>query len=135
MNATDILWLDIFNRLKLLPKEFESELREKIKALIQLERKDVKNKQLVSVNARNVRAGDLIFDFKKKTVQKIHYAEYRRKCQFGIDKDNNEMLFSYSEDEPCDYFDEFDEVMVLLDIAEVDSINNRELLELYDEDY
>ncbi len=132
MTAIDILWLDISNRLKLLPKEFETEVMQKIKSLVQLERKDVQNKQLFKVKACNVRAGDLIFYYKKKTVTKIHYAEYRRKCQFNIDKDNNEMLFSYGEDEPCDYFDELEDVTLLLDIAEVDSVNNREPLELED---
>ena len=134
MKATDLLMLDISNRLKLLPKEFESEVLEKIKTLIQLERKDVKNKQLFTVKAYNVRAGDLIFDYVKKTVSKIHYAEYRRRCQFNIDKDNNEMLFSYGEDEPCDYFDENEEVTLLLDIADVDSIYNREPLEIFDDE-
>lgn len=134
MKETDLLMLDISNRLKLLSKEFKSEVLEKIKTLIQLERKDVKNKQLFTVKAYNVRAGDLIFDYKKKTVKKIHYAEYRRRCQFNIDRDNNEMLFAYSEDEPCNYFDENEDVTLLLDIADVDSIYNREPLELFDDE-
>lgn len=51
MKATDLLMLDISNRLKLLSKEFESEVLEKIKTLIHSERKDVKNKQLFTVKA------------------------------------------------------------------------------------
>jgi len=44
------------------------------------------------------------------------------------------MLFAYSEDEPCDYFDENEDVTLLLDIADVDSIYNREPLELFDDE-
>ena len=132
MTAKDILWIDIFNRLKLLPKEFESEVKQKIKALIELERKDVKNKQLIEIPALCLRANDLIFDYKYKTIKKVHYAEYRKNCQFNIDKDNRDILVSYDEDEPCDYFGEFDIVTILVNIADIDSINNRENLELID---
>ena len=134
MTVKDLLWVDILNGLKLLNKEYEYELRKKIKALIDLERKDVKNKQLIEIPALRLRTGDLIFDYYHKTVKKVHYAEYRKKCQFNIDHHNTEILVSYSEDEPCDYFDQFDNVTILVDIAEVDSIQNRENLYLVEYD-
>lgn len=45
------------------------------------------------------------------------------------------MLFAYSEDEPCDYFDENEDVTLLLDIVQMlISIYNREPLELFDDE-
>ena len=96
-----------------------------MKLIVELERKDVKNLQLIEVQALHLCKGDVLFDLSKKRLHKIKYCEYRHNCQFNIEKGNKEILVEYEDGTTTDYFDHVSTVYILVDISEITNICNR----------
>lgn len=124
-DALNVLWLNLQGRLSSLNSHLASAITQDIKAIIELEQKLVKNLQLIEIQAYHLIKGDVIFDPHKKTLHKINYCEYRKHCQFNIDKENKEILVDYGNDEPCDYFSDNSTLFILVDIADIASIHKR----------
>lgn len=124
-DALNILWLSLQGKLSSLNQNLSAAITQDIKAIIELEQKAVKNLQLIEIRAWHLIPGDVIFDLHNKTLHKVKYCEYRKNCQFNIDKDNKEILVDYGNDLPCDYFKENATLYILVDIANIASIHNR----------
>lgn len=124
-DAVNVLWLSLQGKLSSLNSHLASAITQDVKAIIELEQKLVKNLQLIEINSYQLLKGDVIFDPHKKTLHKVNYCEYRKNCQFNIDKDNKEILVDYGNDEPCDYFLDSSQLYILVDIADIASIHKR----------
>ena len=98
----------------------------KVKSIVELEQKNVRNFQLLTIRAFYLRKGDLVLNLDTKRVSKVKYCDYRKRCQFNIDKDNREILVEYTDDTAVDYYDENTELVVLVDVADIVNIHLRE---------
>ena len=101
-------------------------ITDKVKSIVKLEQKNVRNLQLLTIRAFYLRKNDLVLNLDTKRVSKVKYAEYRKRCQFNIDKDNREVLVEYTDDTKVDYYDENTELVVLVDVADIVNIYARE---------
>lgn len=124
-DALNIAWLNLQGKLSALNTTLANEIITNVKAIVEMEQKNVKNLQLLEVKAYHLIKGDIIFDLSNKTLHKIQYCEYRKNCQFNIKKENKEILVSYGDDIPCDYFEEMSDLYILVDIGEIANIKNR----------
>ena len=133
-DALNVLWLSLKGKLSSMNETLSSSILQDIKDIVELEQKAVQNLQLIEIRAWHLIKGDVIFDLHKKTLHKVKYCEYRRNCQFNIDKENKQILVDYGNDEPCDYFLDSSTVFILVNIADIVSVHNRPEPEWEDED-
>ena len=99
---------------------------DKVRSIVELEQKNVRNLQLLTIRAFYLRKGDLVLNLDTKRVSKVRYCDYRKRCQFNIDKDNREVLVEYTDDTKVDYYNENTELVVLVDVADIVNIHARE---------
>ena len=101
-------------------------ITDKVKSIVKLEQKNVRNLQLLTIRAFYLRKNDLVLNLDTKRVSKVKYAEYRINCQFNIEKGNKEILVEYTDDTKVDYYNENTELVVLVDVADIVNIHIRE---------
>lgn len=119
-------WLELQGLMSGFSVPTQRIITDKVKSIVKLEQKNVKNLQLLTIRAFYLRQGDLVLNLDTKRTSKVKYAEYRKRCQFNIDKDNREVLVEYTDDSKVDYYDENTELVVLVDIADIVNVYARE---------
>lgn len=119
-------WLELQGLLSGFSVQTQRIITDKVKSIVKLEQKNVRNLQLLTIRAFYLRKNDLVLNLDTKRVSKVKYAEYRKRCQFNIDKDNREVLVEYTDDTKVDYYDENTELVVLVDVADIVNIYARE---------
>ena len=118
-------WLGLQGLLSGFSVQTQRIITDKVKSIVKLEQKNVRNLQLLTIRAFHLRKNDLVLNLDTKRVSKVKYAEYRKRCQFNIDKDNREVLVEYTDDTKVDYYDENTELVVLVDVADIVNIYAR----------
>ena len=119
-------WLELQGLMSSFSTSVQRIITDKVKSIVKLEQKNVRNLQLLTIRAFYLRKNDLVLNLDTKRVSKVKYAEYRKRCQFNIDKDNREVLVEYTDDTKVDYYDENTELVVLVDVADIVNIHARE---------
>lgn len=119
-------WLELQGLMSSFSTSVQRIITDKVKSIVKLEQKNVRNLQLLTIRAFHLRKNDLVLNLDTKRVSKVKYAEYRKRCQFNIDKDNREVLVEYTDDTKVDYYDENTELVVLVDVADIVNIYARE---------
>ena len=119
-------WLELQGLLSSFSTPVQRIITDKVKSIVQLEQKNVQNLQLLTIQAFYLRQGDLVLNLDTKRVSKVKYADYRKRCQFNIDKDNREVLVEYTDDTAIDYYNEHTELTILVDVADIVNIHLRE---------
>lgn len=119
-------WLELNGLLVGFSVQTQRIITDKVKSIVELEQKNIQNLQLLTIRAFHLRKNDLVLNLDTKRVSKVKYAEYRKRCQFNIDKDNREVLVEYTDDTKVDYYDENTELVVLVDVANIVNIYARE---------
>lgn len=119
-------WLELQGLLGGFSDSVQRMLIDKVRSIVELEQKNVRNLQLLTIRAFYLRKGDLVLNLDTKRVSKVKYCDYRKRCQFNIDKDNREVLVEYTDDTAVDYYDENTELVVLVDVADIVNIHARE---------
>ena len=119
-------WLELRGLLGGFSDSVQRMILNKVKSIVELEQKNVRNFQLLTIRAFYLRKGDLVLNLDTKRVSKVKYCDYRKRCQFNIDKDNREILVEYTDDTAVDYYDENTELVVLVDVADIVNIHLRE---------
>lgn len=119
-------WLELQCLLSGFSANVQQIITDKVKSIIELEKKNVQNLQLLTIQAFYLRKNDLVLDLDTKRVSKVKYAEYRINCQFNIENGNKEILVEYTDDTKVDYYNENTELVVLVDVADIVNIHKRE---------
>lgn len=119
-------WLELQGLMSSFSTSVQRIITDKVKSIVKLEQKNVRNLQLLTIRAFYLRKNDLVLNLDTKRTSKVKYAEYRKRCQFNIDKDNREVLVEYTDDSKVDYYDENTELVVLVDVADIVNIYARE---------
>ena len=119
-------WLELQGLLGGFSSPVQRMITDKVKSIVELEQKNVKNLQLLTIRAFYLRKGDLVLNLDTKRVSRVRYCDYRKRCQFNIDKDNREVLVEYTDDTKVDYYDENTKLVVLVDVADIVNIHKRE---------
>ena len=119
-------WLELQGLMSSFSTSVQRIITDKVKSIVKLEQKNVRNLQLLTIRAFYLRRGDLVLNLDTKKVSKVKYCDYRKRCQFNIDRDNREVLVEYTDDSKVDYYDENTELTVLVDVADIVSIHLRE---------
>lgn len=119
-------WLELNGLLVGFSVQTQRIITDKVKSIVELEQKNIQNLQLLTIRAFYLRKNDLVLNLDTKRVSKVKYAEYRKRCQFNIDKDNREVLVEYTDDSKVDYYDENTELVILVDVADIVNIYARE---------
>lgn len=119
-------WLELQGLLSGFSVPTQRIITDKVKSIVKLEQKNVKNLQLLTIQAFYLRQGDLVLNLDTKRVSKVRYCDYRINCQFNIEKGNKEVLVEYMDDTKVDYYNENTELVVLVDVAEIVNIYKRE---------
>lgn len=119
-------WLEFKELLKGFSTDVQRVITDKVKSIIELEQKNVQNKQIIELEAFYLRKGDLVLNLDTKKVSKVKFCEYRKRCQFNIEHTNKEIFVEYTDSSSVDYYNENTTLYVLVDIAEIVNINLRE---------
>ena len=119
-------WLEFQGLLSGFSNNVQQIITDKVKSVVELEKKNVQNLQLLTIQAFYLRKNDLVLNLDTKRVSKVKYAEYRINCQFNIEKGNKEILVEYTDDTKVDYYNENTELVVLVDVADIVNIHKRE---------
>lgn len=119
-------WLELQGLLGGFGNPVQRMVIDKVRSIVELEQKNVQNLQLLTIRAFYLRKGDLVLNLDTKRVSKVRYCDYRKRCQFNIDKDNREVLVEYTDDTKVDYYNENTELVVLVDVADIVNIHARE---------
>ena len=119
-------WLELQGLMSSFSTSVQRIITDKVKSIVELEQRNVRNLQLLPIRAFYLRRGDLVLNLDTKKVSKVKYCDYRKRCQFNIDRDNREVLVEYTDDSKVDYYDENTELTVLVDVADIVSIHLRE---------
>ena len=119
-------WLELQGLLGGFSSPVQRMVIDKVRSIVELEQKNVRNLQLLTIRAFYLRKGDLVLNLDTKRVSKVRYCDYRKRCQFNIDKDNREVLVEYTDDTKVDYYNENTELVVLVDVADIVNIHARE---------
>lgn len=119
-------WLELQGLLSGFSAPLQQIITDKVKSIVELEKKNVQNLQLLTIQAFYLRKNDLVLNLDTKRVSKVKYAEYRINCQFNIEKGNKEILVEYTDDTKVDYYNENTELVVLVDVADIVNIHKRE---------
>lgn len=119
-------WLELQGLLGGFSSPVQRMVIDKVRSIVELEQKNVRNLQFLTIRAFYLRKGDLVLNLYTKRVSKVRYCDYRKRCQFNIDKDNREVLVEYTDDTKVDYYDENTELVVLVDVADIVNIHARE---------
>lgn len=119
-------WLELQGLLGGFSTPVQRMVTDKVKSIVELEKKNVQNLQLLTIRAFYLRKNDLVLNLDTKRVSRVKYAEYRINCQFNVEKGNKEILVEYTDDTSVDYYDENTELTVLVDVADIVNIHNRE---------
>lgn len=119
-------WLELQGLLGGFSDSVQKMILDKVRNIVQLEQKNVKNLQLLTIQAFYLRKNDLVLNLDTKRVSKVRYCDYRINCQFNIEKGNKEVLVEYMDDTKVDYYNENTELVVLVDVADIVNIYKRE---------
>ncbi len=119
-------WLELQGLLGGFSSPVQRMVIDKVRSIVELEQKNVRNLQLLTIRAFYLRKGDLVLNLDTKRVSRVRYCDYRKNCQFNIDKDNREVLVEYTDDTKVDYYNENTELVVLVDVADIVNIHTRE---------
>lgn len=119
-------WLELQGLLSGFSVSVQRMITDKVKSIVELEQKNVQNLQLLTIRAFYLRRGDLVLNLDTKRVSKVKYCDYRKRCQFNVDKDNREILVEYTDDTKVDYYDENTELVLLVYVADIVNIHLRE---------
>ena len=119
-------WLELQGLLSGFSVPVQRIITDKVKSIVELEQKNVRNLQLLTIRAFYLRKNDLVLNLDTKRVSKVKYCDYRKRCQFNIDKDNREVLVEYTDDTAIDYYNEHTELTILVDVADIVNIHLRE---------
>ena len=119
-------WLELQGLLSSFSTTVQRIITDKVKSIVELEQKNVRNLQLLTIRAFYLRKNDLVLNLDTKRVSKVKYCDYRKRCQFNIDKDNREVLVEYTDDTAIDYYNEHTELTILVDVADIVNIHLRE---------
>ena len=119
-------WLELQGLLSSFSTPVQRIITDKVKSIVELEQKNVRNLQLLTIRAFYLRKNDLVLNLDTKRVSKVKYCNYRKRCQFNIDKDNREVLVEYTDDTAIDYYNEHTELTILVDVADIVNIHLRE---------
>ena len=119
-------WLELQGLLSSFSTPVQRIITDKVKSIVELEQKNVRNLQLLTIRAFYLRKNDLVLNLDTKRVSKVKYCDYRKRCQFNIDKDNREVLVEYTDDTAIDYYNEHTELTILVDVADIVNIHLRE---------
>lgn len=119
-------WLELQGLLGGFSSPVQRMVIDKVRSIVELEQKNVRNLQFLTIRAFYLRKGDLVLNLYTKRVSKVRYCDYRKRCQFNIDKDNREVLVEYTDDTKVDYYNENTELVVLVDVADIVNIHARE---------
>lgn len=119
-------WLELQGLLSGFSVPVQRIITDKVKSIVELEQKNVRNLQLLTIRAFYLRKNDLVLNLDTKRVSKVKYCDYRKNCQFNVDKDNREVLVEYTDDTAVDYYDENTELTILVDVADIVNIHLRE---------
>lgn len=119
-------WLELQGLLSGFSAHLQQIITDKVKSIVELEKKNVQNLQLLTIQAFYLRKNDLVLNLDTKRVSKVKYAEYRINCQFNIENGNKEILVEYTDDTKVDYYNENTELVVLVDVADIVNIHKRE---------
>lgn len=119
-------WLELQGLLGGFSTTVQRMILEKVRNIVQLEQKNVQNLQLLTIRAFYLRKNDLVLNLDTKRVSKVKYCDYRKRCQFNIDENNREVLVEYTDDTKVDYYNENTELTVLVDVADIVNIHQRE---------
>lgn len=119
-------WLELQGLLGGFSTTVQRMILGKVRNIVQLEQKNVQNLQFLTIRAFYLRKNDLVLNLDTKRVSRVKYCDYRKRCQFNIDKDNREVLVEYTDDTKVDYYDENTELTVLVDVADIVNIHLRE---------
>jgi wobble nucleotide-excising tRNase len=118
-------WLELEGLLSPLSDNVQRMIRNKVKSIVELEQKNVRNLVLLDINAYYLRKGDLVLNLDTKKVSKVKFCDYRINCQFNIEKSNKEILVEYEDDTAIDYYNENTQLVLLIDVADIVNIHNR----------
>jgi hypothetical protein len=119
-------WLELQDLLSSFNFSVQQIITDKVKSIVELEQKNVKNLQLLTIRAFYLRQGDLVLNLDTKKVSKVKFVDYRINCQFNIEKGNKEVLVEYNDDTKVDYYNENTELVILVDVANIVNIHLRE---------
>lgn len=119
-------WLELQGLLNGFSVAVQRIITDKVKSIIELEQKNVRNLQILTIRAFHLRKGDLVLNLDSKRVSKVKYCAYRKHCQFNIEKENKEVLVEYTDDTAIDYYNENTELVILVDVADIVNIHRRE---------
>ena len=119
-------WLELKGLLKGFSKDIQNIIIDKVENIVELEQKNVQNKQIIELKAFYLRKGDLVLNLDSKKVSKVKFCDYRKRCQFNIEHTNKEILVEYTDSSSVDYYNENTTLYVLVDIADIVNINLRE---------
>ncbi len=119
-------WLELKGLLTGFSGGVQNVIINKVKSIVELEQKNVQNKQIIELKAFYLRKGDLVLNLDNKKVSKVKFCDYRKRCQFNIEHTNKEILVKYTDSSSVDYYNENTILYVLVDIADIVNINLRE---------
>ena len=119
-------WLELQGLISGFNSSVQRMINDKVKSIVELEQKNVRNLQLLTIRAIYLRKNDLVLNLDTKRVSKVKFCDYRINCQFNIEKGNKEILVEYTDDTAVDYYNENTELVVLVDVADIVNIHRRE---------
>ena len=131
-------WLELQGLLSGFSVPVQRIIIDKVKSIIEIEQKNIRNLQILTIRAFHLRKNDLVLNLDTKRVSKVKFCDYRKRCQFNIEGNNKQILVEYTDDTSVDYYDENTELSILIDVADTVNIHRREEPnwdEIEDEEY
>lgn len=99
-----------------IPRETKLKIRQMIQDLVKNKIKEVSRTQFIEIPANCLKGGDIIFDLKKKYIQRIQYVSPYDATHSG--KSDNTICICYGDDYDCDNVGINSEVTILIDTAD-----------------
>lgn len=89
-------------------------------------------KQLIQIKARNLKVGDLIFDFNRRTLQKIQYITHEDKIGNSWRYSSEQVInvhIDYGEEAmSADNFEPDDDLLILINLDELKILKPEEII-------
>lgn len=130
--------IEQYNELEKLLNDFsdskKKEIQSKIDTIVKLETSKIENLQIISVQASQLRKGDIIFNKKTERLYPITFVAKRTECQFNVPKDNIQILICFANDEANEYAVPDDTYLVLMDMRKMDELMERTIETMQFED-
>ena len=99
-----------------IPRETKLKIRQMIKDHVKNQIKKVSRTQFIDIPANCLKSGDIIFDLKKKYIQRIQYVSPYDATHSG--KSDNTICICYGDDYDCDNVGINSDVTILIDTAD-----------------